>query len=136
MPSTSTSNSAVLFIARVFISILFILAGWEKLTTLSSTAGYFATLHIPMPSASALIAGLVEFFGGLLILVGYQTRIAALVLALFTLSATLIAHMDFSQPMNVLMTQKNLAIAGGLLALYVMGAGNMSVDNRITKTIK
>lgn len=136
MTTTSTAHSAFLFIARIFISILFIIAGWEKLTALSGTAAYFASLYIPMPAASALIIGLVELICGLLILVGYQTRIAALVLALFTLGATLIAHMDFSDPINVLMTQKNLAIAGGLLALYVIGAGNMSVDNRITKTIK
>lgn len=133
MTSTNSSHSAVLLIARIFLSILFILAGWAKLTALSDTAGYFASLNIPMPSATALIAGLVELVGGLFILVGYKTRIAALVVALFTLGATLVAHMDFSQAMNVMMTQKNLAIAGGLLALYVAGAGNMSVDNRFPK---
>lgn len=133
MTPTSSSHSAILLIARIFISILFILAGWAKLTALGATAGYFASLDIPMPSASALIAGLVEFVGGLFILVGFKTRIAALIVALFTLGATLVAHMDFSQALNVLMTQKNLAIAGGLLALYVTGAGNMSVDSRLSK---
>lgn len=125
---TPQTNGAVTLIARIFLSILFILAGFSKLTAISGTAGYFAGLGLPMPTVTAVIVGLVEFVGGLAILVGFQTRIAAVIVGLFTLGATLVAHMDFSQGMNALMAQKNLAIAGGLFVLALHGAGSLSID--------
>lgn len=129
MSSTNPqTNGVVTLIARVFLSILFILAGFSKLTAISGTAGYFAGLGLPLPTVTAVIVGLVEFVGGLAILIGFQTRIAAAVVGLFAIGATLVAHMDFSQGMNALMAQKNLAIAGGLFLLALHGAGSLSVD--------
>lgn len=129
--SGSASNaSAAILAGRVLLSILFIIAGYSKLTAISGTAGWFASIGIPMPTAAAVIAGLVELLGGLAILVGFKTRIAAIVLALFVLGATAIAHLDFSQAGNALMLQKNLAITGGLLLLAVLGAGSLSIDGR------
>ena len=127
---SASQNSIVILIARVFLSILFILAGWGKLTGLEGTAQYFGAIGLPMPSVTAVLVGLVEFVGGLAILIGFQTRIAAVVVALFTIGATLVAHMDFAEGMNAMMAQKNLAIAGGLLLLAITGAGAYSVDRR------
>lgn len=127
---SASQNSIVILIARVFLSILFILAGWGKLTGLEGTAQYFGAIGLPMPSVTAVLVGLVEFVGGLAILIGFQTRIAAVIVALFTIGATLVAHMDFAEGMNAMMAQKNLAIAGGLLLLAVTGAGAYSVDRR------
>lgn len=129
--ANSGLNSIAVLIGRVFISILFILAGWAKLTAISGTAGYFGSLGLPMPTVTAVLVGLIEFLGGIAILVGFQTRIAAVIVALFTIGATLVAHMDFSDGLNVMMTQKNLAIAGGLLALAAYGAGSYSVDAKL-----
>lgn len=126
----TTQNSAIILIARIFLSILFILAGWGKLTGLEGTAQFFGSIGLPMPMVTAVLVGLIEFVGGLAILIGFQARIAAIIVALFTIGATLIAHMDFSQGMNALMAQKNLAIAGGLLLLALTGAGAYSVDGR------
>ena len=78
----------------------------------------------------AVLAGLVELFGGLAILFGYRTRIAALALAAFTLAATGIAHLDFADPTQLLFIQKNLSITGGLLILAIFGAGALSIDAR------
>lgn len=127
---SASQNSAVILISRIFLAILFILAGWSKLTGLEGTAQYFGAIGLPMPMVTAVLVGLIEFVGGLAILIGFQTRIAAVVVALFTIGATLIAHMDFAEGMNALMAQKNLAIAGGLLLLAVTGAGAYSVDRR------
>jgi putative oxidoreductase len=125
----STSSGAVLIlVGRILISILFILAGFGKLTAIGGTAGYFGSLGLPLPTVTALVVGLVELLGGLAILVGFQTRVAALVIALFTIGATLVAHLDFADGMQVLMLQKNLAITGGLLVLAVAGAGALSID--------
>ncbi|MFQ0812655.1 hypothetical protein AVM02_04560 [Brucella anthropi] len=122
------TNGVVTLIARIFLSILFILAGYGKLTAISGTAGYFAGIGLPVPTVTAVIVGLVEFVGGLAILVGFQTRIAAVIVGLFTIGATLVAHMDFSEGVNALMAQKNLAIAGGLFILALYGAGSLSID--------
>ena len=127
---TSTNASVAVLVGRVLISAIFILAGFGKLTAISATAGWFGSIGLPVPTATVVVVGLVELVGGLAILVGYQTRIAAIVIALFTLAATAIAHLDFSDQMQVLMLQKNLAITGGLLILAAVGAGALSIDAR------
>lgn len=129
-PALSSGASTAVFAGRVLLSILFVLAGFAKLTAISGTAGWFGSLGLPMPTVTAVVIGLVELLGGLAILVGYQTRIAAIVLALFTLAATAVAHLDFADAMQVLMLQKNLSITGGLLILATVGAGALSLDAR------
>lgn len=129
-PASSAASSPVILAARVLLSILFIFAGFGKLTAISATAGWFGSIGLPAPMVTTVVVGLVELVGGLAILVGFRTRIAALVLAVFTLAATAIAHLDFSDAMQVLMLQKNLAITGGLLLLALVGAGALSVDRR------
>jgi putative oxidoreductase len=129
---TSTSSPATVAIlgGRILISSLFILAGFAKLTAIGGTAAWFGSIGLPAPTLTAVVVGLVELLGGLAILIGYQTRIAAIVLALFTLGATAIAHLDFADAAQVLMLQKNLAITGGLLILAAIGSGALSLDAR------
>ena len=124
------SASVGILVGRILLSILFLFAGFGKLTAISATAGWFGSIGLPVPTVTAVVVGLVELLGGLAILLGFQTRIAAIVVALFTLGATAIAHLDFSDAMQVLMLQKNLAITGGLLILAIVGAGSLSVDAR------
>lgn len=127
---SASTAPAVVLVARVFLSILFILAGYSKLTGLAGTAGFFGSIGLPLPTVTAVVVGLVELLGGIAVLIGFKTRIAAVVLALFVIAATAIAHLDFSQAGNALMLQKNLAITGGFLLLAVFGAGSLSVDGR------
>lgn len=129
-PATATNSSAVILVGRVLLSSLFIIAGFGKLTAISATAGWFGSIGLPMPTATTVVVGLVELLGGLAILIGFQTRIAAIVLAVFTVAATAIAHMDFSDQMQMLLFQKNLSITGGLLILAAFGAGALSLDAR------
>lgn len=132
LPLTSASSPAAIgmLAGRALLSSLFIFAGYAKLTAIAGTAGWFASLGFPAPTAVAVLVGLLELVGGLAILVGFQTRLAAIALGLFTLAATLIAHLDFSDAMQVLMLQKNVSIAGGLLVLAIAGAGALSLDAR------
>jgi putative oxidoreductase len=126
-----TANaSAAILVGRVLLSILFILAGFGKLTAIAGTAGFFESLGLPAPTVTAVVVGLVEFFGGLAVLIGFKTRIAAILLAVFTLGATAVAHLDFSQAGNALMLQKNLGLIGGFILLAVIGAGAYSIDGR------
>lgn len=126
----ASKGAVIALVGRVLLSILFILAGYSKLTGIAGTAGWFGSIGIPLPTVVAVLAGLLELVAGLAILVGFQTRIAALALAVFTVAATLIAHLDFGDQIQVLLFQKNLSITGGLLVLAAFGAGALSIDAR------
>lgn len=123
-------NGPILLLARILMAIIFILAGFGKLTDISGTAQYFAMYNLPATTVAAVVSGLIELVGGLAILVGFKTRIASWVLALFCIATALIAHRDWADMMQLIHFQKNLAMAGGFLALSVAGAGPLSVDGR------
>lgn len=122
--------SLAILIGRILLAIMFVLAGFAKLTDIAGTAGWFGSIGLPAPTILAVLVGLLELAAGLAILVGFQTRIAALALAAFTIGATLIAHLDFADMTQFLFFQKNFAIVGGLLVLAFTGAGALSVDAR------
>ncbi|MDI6026354.1 DoxX family protein [Corticibacterium sp. UT-5YL-CI-8] len=130
--STGTTgvSAPLALLGRLLLSSLFILAGFGKLTAIGATAGWFGSLGLPVPTVTTVVVGLVELLGGLAILVGFQTRIAALVLAVFTVAATLVAHTNFADGMQMLLFQKNISITGGLLLVAALGAGGLSVDGR------
>jgi putative oxidoreductase len=126
----TTMNNTIVLVGRVLLSIIFILAGFGKLTDISGTAAYFGMYNLPAPSVLAGVSGLVELIGGLSVLVGYQTRIAAFALAAFCVLTALIAHRDWGDINQLIHFQKNLAMAGGFLLLGAHGAGALSVDAR------
>lgn len=128
--AVSGNASALILAGRALLSVIFILAGFAKLTAISGTAGWFASIGLPLPTVTTVVVGLLELVGGVAILVGFQTRIAAIVLAVFTLAATAIAHLDFADQVQLLFLQKNLAIAGGLFVLAAFGPGALSIDGR------
>lgn len=122
-------------IARLLLALMFLLGGIGKFTGLDGTAGYIASVGLPAPQLLAVGAGLVEVIGALLLVVGWQTRWAALALAGFTLLATFLFHNYWAIPaeqqmMQQLMFMKNLAIVGGLLMVFAFGAGSLSLDQR------
>lgn len=124
------SNNVQLLVGRLFLSILFIVAGFGKLTSIEGTAGYFGSIGLPAPGILVWLVTALELLGGLAILVGFKTRWAAWALAAFSIGAAIIGHSDFSVPPNDLMFMKNLGLAGGFLALAVAGPGAFSVDAR------
>ena len=126
---TSGASVAIL-IGRILLAAMFVLAGFGKLTDIGGTAGWFGSIGLPAPTIVAILVGLLELVAGLAIVVGFQTRIAALALALFTIGATLIAHTNFADMTQFLIFQKNFAVVGGLLVLAFSGAGALSVDAR------
>ncbi len=123
--STPQTNGAVTLIARILFCPLFIPAGFSKLTALGATAGFFASKGLPLPYVTAVIVGLLELLGGVAILVGFQTRIVAVLLGVFTIGAALVAHLS---PFDQINFFKNLAIAGGFFVLALHGAGEYSID--------
>ena len=121
------SDQAV-FIGRLFFSSMFLLFGYGKLTDYAGTVSYMSSLGLPAPSLSTLLAVIIELGGGLLMLVGYQTRLVALGLAIYVLISAFIGHFqlgDFNQYQHFM---KNMAIVGGALAFVAFGGGAYSLD--------
>lgn len=125
---TQSSGSTTILLGRVLLAVIFLLSGFGKLTAISGTAGYFGSLGLPVPTVTAVLVGLVELLGGLAILVGFQTRAVAWVLAIFTIATGLVAHTGWADQMQMIQFLKNLAISGGFLLLASSGAGAYSID--------
>ena len=115
-------------LGRILISALFVPAGFSKITGFSGAVAYISSKSVPLPEVAAAIAILVELGLGLLLLIGLQTRWAALGIALFTLVISFIFHAFWSDPSQSLMFFKNMAIVGGLFAFAAFGGGGWSVD--------
>lgn len=121
--------------ARVLLALMFILAGFSKFAGLEGTAGYIASQGLPAPQVLAFATALLEVVGGLALAVGYRARAAALLLAVFTVVASVIFHAFWAVPaeqafVQQLMFMKNLAVVGGLLFVFSAGAGPASFDAR------
>jgi putative oxidoreductase len=114
--------------ARFLMSSLFIWEGILQLRNPSGTAGYFASVHVPAPDVSVWLSIAIHLFGGLAILVGFKTRWAAAVLALFCLGTAFGVHLPVGDTENMIHFYKNLVMAGGFLYVVSFGAGGMSID--------
>ena len=128
-------QTPLVIVGRVLLALMFIYAGFGKLTNLEGTAGYIASGGLPMASVLAVVVGLLELLGGLAIAVGLRARWAALALGLFTLAASVLFHKFCAVPadqafVQQLMFMKNLSVAGGLFIVAALGAGPVSVDAR------
>ncbi len=120
---------------RLLLALLFLPAGIGKIGGFAGTVGYIGSVGLPLPQLATVLAIVVEVGGGLALLAGYGTRLAALALALFTLVATFVFHNFWAMPAEQVMVQqlmflKNIAVVGGLLVLAAHGAGAYSVDAR------
>lgn len=123
-------NDIALLIGRIVIGLLFVMAAYAKFKGLAGTTGYLTKLGVPAPSIMAPIVATFELLTGVLVIVGFKTRLAALALAIFVVIAALLAHTNFADQNQLNHFLKNFAIAGGCLALFVSGAGTYSVDAR------
>jgi len=116
------------FTARLLLAQVFLLAGISKIPGYADTQGYMEAMGIPGALLPLVI--LLEAGGGLAIILGWQTRLVAIALALFSLVAAAIFHNNLADQMQLIMFTKNIAIAGGFILLAVHGAGGYSLDSR------
>ncbi len=120
---------------RILLALMFIPAGFGKLTNIGGTAGYIASGGLPFPSLLAVLAGALELFGGLALVIGFKVRWVGLAMALFTLVASMVFHPFWSVPeaqqmVTKLLFMKNISVVGGMLLISALGAGALSVDER------
>ena len=125
MFNESTRDAAAL-VGRLLVAALFLIDGWSKVRGYAPAVAYMERFSVPGLLLPAVI--LVEVGGGLLVAIGWQTRCAALALAIFCIVAAVLFHTNFDDRNQVLHFQKDLAIAGGLLVLMAFGPGRFSVD--------
>ncbi len=120
-----------ILVARILMPILFIVAGWGKITGYEGTQQYMQAMGVP--GALLPLTILLEFGGGIAILLGFLTRTTAIFTAGFTLLTALLFHANFAEGANSLMFMKNMTIAGGYLLLFLIGPGKFSIDRVLNK---
>ena len=114
-------------IGRIFLSVLFLIEGIGKLFTQEQVITYMEDYGVP--GILFIPAVVLEILFPLLLIVGYKTRLAALVMSLFTLTVAIIFHTDFSNGMQLVFFLKDLAIAGGFMIIIAYGSNKFSLDH-------
>ncbi|CAN5349289.1 DoxX family protein [soil metagenome] len=123
-------DGLAILLLRIGVGVIFIVAGWGKLTGIEGTQGFFGNLGIPLPGLMAWVVAIVEFVGGFLVLFGAYIRIPALLLATVMLVALLTTKLggEFSAArVDMMLLLVNLA-------LFIIGSGKYSVDNALGRT--
>lgn len=126
--SNPSLNSAVLLVARLMLAAIFIQSGYNKIIGYEGSAAYMQAAGVPGQLLPLVIA--VELGGGILIALGWYTRLMAFLLAGFTLAAAVLFHFKVGDRNQMIHFMKNIAIAGGFLSLVANGAGRWSIDGR------
>jgi putative oxidoreductase len=122
-------------VGRALLALIFIVSGFGKITGFAATAGYMASKGLPMTQVLLVGAILTELGGGLLILLGWKARWAALAIFLFLIPTTLIFHAFWGLSAadaqgQMIHFMKNLAIMGGMLLIFAHGPGPLSFDKK------
>ena len=128
---TSTVKNVSELAGRILLSVLFLLSGVGKIGAYGGTAAYMSSAGVPGVLLPVVIA--TEVLGAIAIILGWQTRVAALLLAGYSLLAAVIFHTNFADQIEMIMFLKNVSIAGGFLLLAANGAGPLSLDRRFAK---
>jgi putative oxidoreductase len=121
-------DAVVPFVGRALLSAIFLISVIGKLQAPAATIGYIGSAGLPFPQLAYALAVLIELAGGLALLVGFRTRIAAGALAVFSLAAAVGFHSNLADLNQFIHFFKNIAIAGGLLQVVAFGAGAFSLD--------
>ena len=114
-------------IGRILLSALFLIEGIGKISMQEDVVMYMENYGIP--GILFVPAVILEILFPLLLIVGYKTKLAAFVMALFTFTVAIIFHTDFSDGMQLIFFLKDLAIAGGFMIIIAYGSNKFSLDH-------
>jgi putative oxidoreductase len=117
------------FVGRVLIAVIFVLSGIDKVSAPTATQFYIAATGLPLPIVGYVLSVVLELGGGLLLVVGWQTRIVAAVIAAYCLVTAAMFHHAFADENQLINFLKNVAMAGGLLQVVAFGSGSFSLDS-------
>ena len=124
------STSYLSLAGRALIGLPFAMSGLGKLAAIGPTIGLIGAVGLPAPPLAFAVSVLVELGGGLLLIAGFQTRVVAAALALFSLVTAVVFHHNFADQNQMIHFLKNVMMAGGLLQVVAFGAGALSIDAR------
>jgi putative oxidoreductase len=127
----STIKNVAELAGRSLLSVLFLLSGVGKIGAYAATGAYMSSVGVPSDLLPVVIA--TEVLGAIAIILGWQTRVTAALLAGFSLAAALVFHTNFADQIEMIMFLKNVSIAGGFLLLVANGAGPLSLDRRLAR---
>ncbi|ORE97194.1 DoxX family protein [Aurantimonas sp. 22II-16-19i] len=116
-------NQTLILAGRVLLAAIFVISGFGKLAGAEGFSGFLASLNFPAPLLMAYLVGAFELLAGIAVVVGFQTRIVGIALALFCVATGFLVH---GADQTALL--KNIALAGGFLVLAGSGAGSIAVD--------
>lgn len=128
------TKNLTLLAARVLLALIFVAAGANKIAEYAGAQAYMQSMGVPGVLLPLVIA--LELGGGLAVILGLWTRPLSWLLAGFTLLAAALFHHNFADQIQTLMFMKNLAIAGGLMALAAAGSGSYGLDTRRDPTAR
>ena len=123
----NTMRCWVACIGRLLLAVIFIYAGYGKLTHFSNTAEMMAGKGLPMANVLLVLTIIIELGGGLLLASGWYARYAALALFLFIIPVTIVFHPFWTDPNQMIMFMKNLAIMGGMAQVVAYGPGSCGI---------
>ena len=118
-------------IGRIFISLVFLSSGFNKIGNYEGTIGWMESFG--MPGIFLIPAIILEVGAPILIIIGYKVKISAALLSLFCIATAVIFHNDFSNQMQFISFMKNIALAGGFLFLVINGAKDFSLDKKLSE---
>lgn len=120
----------IALLGRILMAALFLWAGYGKLMNFSGTVSYAASAGMPMPQLGIIVAIIVEVLFSILLILGFQTRLVALVMAGFTIATAIFFHNNAADAAQLTNFMKNVSIAGGFLQIVAFGGGSYSLDAR------
>ena len=116
-------------VGRIFISLIFLLSGINKIGNYEGTVGWMES--IGMPGILLIPAIILEIVAPILIMIGYKVKISAALLSVFCVATAIIFHSDLSDQMQFISFMKNIGLAGGFLFIVVNGAKDFSLDKKL-----
>jgi putative oxidoreductase len=125
-----TMRDLAALLGRLLLSAIFIQAGYGKLIGVAAATATIAKLGLPVPHVTVWLTIAVELGCGLAVLVGFRTRWAALVLAVFCVATAYVAHYHPEDHGQMIHFMKNIAITGGFLQLVAFGPGRFALSRR------
>ena len=130
------AQDAIALAGRVLIAAIFVMSGLGKITQPAASIAYITAAGLPLAPLGLAGSALVELGGGIALILGYRTRFAAAVLAVFAIVTALIFHSALSDQNQFIHFFKNVAVAGGLLQVVAFGGGRLSLDARLGRRAK
>lgn len=126
------NKNLALLLLRIGVGLIFVLAGWGKLTGIENVQGFFGNVGIPMAGIMAWVVAIVEFVGGIMVLIGYKIKAPSLLLAFIMIVAILTVKLGGDGGFSGMRVDIMLLVTS--LALAILGSGGYSVDGMLNKS--